>query len=81
MVDMGIRINPDFSMDGNGGGPSKFGVDEEEWLPYMKSSIPENIRINANKALPSYSQLQKVEVMDKPFEKTPKMSIKRFMYK
>ena len=36
---------------------------------------------DANKALPSYSQLQKVEVMDKPFEKTPKMSIKRFMYK
>ena len=45
------------------------------------ADIPENIRINANKALPSYSQLQKVEVMDKPFEKTPKMSIKRFMYK
>lgn len=45
------------------------------------ADIPENIRINANKALPSYSQLQKVEVVDKPFEKTPKMSIKRFMYK
>ena len=54
----------------------KAGLDDE-----TIADIPENIRINANKALPSYSQLQKVEVMDKPFEKTPKMSIKRFMYK
>ena len=54
----------------------KAGFDDE-----TIADIPENIRINANKALPSYSQLQKVEVVDKPFEKTPKMSIKRFMYK
>ena len=54
----------------------KAGLDEE-----TVSDLHETIRINANKALPSYSQLQKVEVVDKPFEKTPKMSIKRFMYK
>lgn len=54
----------------------KAGLDDE-----TIADIPESIRINANKALPSYSQLQKVEVVDKPFEKTPKMSIKRFMYK
>lgn len=35
----------------------------------------------ANKSLPSYSKLTKVEVVDEPFEKTPKMSIKRFLYK
>ncbi len=34
-----------------------------------------------NKAMPSYSKLNLVEYMDQPFEKTPKMSIKRFMYK
>ena len=45
------------------------------------SDLPERIRGNANRSLPSYSQLQKVETVDKPFEKTPKMSIKRFMYK
>ena len=45
------------------------------------ADIPEHIRINANKSLPSYSQIQKVETVDAPFEKTPKMSIKRFMYK
>lgn len=45
------------------------------------SDLPERIRVNANRSLPSYSLLQKVETVDKPFEKTPKMSIKRFMYK
>ena len=46
-----------------------------------KSNIPENIKIGANRELPSYSQLYKVEIVDRPFEKTPKMSIKRFLYK
>ena len=35
---------------------------------------------SVNKSLPVYSRLARVEVMDKPFEKTPKMSIKRFLY-
>ncbi len=34
-----------------------------------------------NKSLPLYSQISKVEIVDAPFEKTPKMSIKRFLYK
>ena len=34
-----------------------------------------------NKSMPSYSKLNIVEFMAEPFEKTPKMSIKRFMYK
>ncbi len=34
-----------------------------------------------NKLMPSYSKLNVVEYMEQPFEKTPKMSIKRFMYK
>ena len=33
-----------------------------------------------NKSMPAYSKINLVEVMDQPFEKTPKMSIKRFMY-
>lgn len=45
------------------------------------ADIPENVRVASNKSLPPYSQIQKVEVLDHPFEKTPKMSIKRFMYK
>ena len=46
-----------------------------------KAEIPENIRLGANRQLPNYSQIAKVELMDRPFEKTPKMSIRRFLYK
>ncbi|MBQ6178847.1 MAG: AMP-binding protein [Bacteroidales bacterium] len=45
------------------------------------ADLPERIRINSNKKLPNYSQLTKVEIQEAPFEKTPKMSIKRFLYK
>ena len=34
-----------------------------------------------NKSMPAYSKIGLVEIMAEPFEKTPKMSIKRFMYK
>ena len=34
-----------------------------------------------NVQMPAYSKLADVELVDTPFEKTPKMSIKRFMYK
>ena len=44
-------------------------------------SVPETIRSAANKSLPAYSQIAKVELVEKPFEKTPKMSIKRYLYK
>lgn len=46
-----------------------------------RAEIPENVRLGANRQLPSYSQIAKVEIMEKPFEKTPKMSIRRFLYK
>ena len=49
------------------------GVDLEE---YKKTTINE-----VNKSMPVYSKVGLVEIMDKPFEKTPKMSIKRFKYK
>ena len=45
------------------------------------ADLPERIRVNSNKKLPNYSQLTKVELQEQPFEKTPKMSIKRFLYK
>jgi len=34
-----------------------------------------------NKLIPGYSQVSDIEIKDEPFEKTPKKSIKRFMYK
>ncbi|MFB6342018.1 AMP-binding protein [Saccharicrinis sp. FJH62] len=40
----------------------------------------EEMRKEVNKSLPKYEQLQKVEIQKEEFEKTPKRSIKRFMY-
>jgi len=34
-----------------------------------------------NNLIPSYSKVSNIEVQEKPFEKTPKKSIKRFLYK
>ena len=48
-------------------------VNLEEYKNTMMTEI--------NKAMPAYSKVNLIEVMDQPFEKTPKMSIKRFMYK
>ncbi len=54
----------------------KAGLDEE-----AVSDIPESVRVNSNRVLPLYSQIAKVEIVAEPFIKTPKMSIKRFLYK
>ncbi|MGN0189510.1 MAG: AMP-binding protein [Candidatus Cryptobacteroides sp.] len=48
-------------------------TDFESLVPGMMTVV--------NKQLPSYSKITKFEVVDSPFEKTPKMSIKRFLYK
>ena len=40
-----------------------------------------NLMVEVNRSMPAYSKINIVEIMDQPFEKTPKMSIKRFMYK
>ena len=46
-----------------------------------RESCLKSILADVNKDLPSYSKLSKLEVRDEPFEKTPKMSIRRFLYK
>ena len=46
-----------------------------------RATIPGQIREAANKSLPAYSKIAKVEMMNEPFEKTPKKTIKRFLYK
>ena len=48
-------------------------VDVEEYKKTLMAEV--------NKSMPVYSKVNLVEVMEQPFEKTPKMSIKRFMYK
>ena len=44
-------------------------------------SIMEQNRKEINPNLPQYAQLFSIKVMDQEFEKTPKKSIKRFLYK
>ncbi len=43
-------------------------------------SIIEQIRLDTNKELPAYEQLAKLYIQPEEFEKTPKRSIKRYMY-
>ncbi|MDR0729315.1 MAG: AMP-binding protein, partial [Prevotellaceae bacterium] len=40
----------------------------------------EEIRLKVNEELPAYAQLARVEIRPEEFEKTPKKSIKRFLY-
>ena len=49
------------------------GVDVEAFKSELMATV--------NKSMPAYSKINIVEIMDEPFEKTPKMSIKRFKYK
>ena len=44
-------------------------------------AFKKDLMAEVNKSMPAYSKVNLVEIMDQPFEKTPKMSIKRFMYK
>lgn len=45
------------------------------------ADIPEKVRLDTNRLMPPFSRIAKVEVVLAPFEKTPKFSIKRFLYK
>ena len=46
----------------------------------LQKTMEENL-FALNASLPSYAKLTICELMDEPFAKTPKLSIKRFMYK
>lgn len=51
----------------------------QEW-DKLKAQMAENLQ-RLNKQLPSFSKVSDIEIVDKEFEKTPKKSIKRFLYK
>ena len=55
---------------------SEAGLDEEQ----LQKAMEENL-FALNAELPAYSKLTICEIRKEPFEKTPKLSIKRFMYK
>lgn len=62
-------VYPDFDQG------AKDGMDQKELMKYIKSTLPE-----INKEIPNYARLSKIEVMTEPFERTPKKSIKRYLY-
>ena len=43
--------------------------------------IANGIKLEVNSKVPGYSRLFKVEIMSEPFQKTPKLIVKRFMYR
>jgi len=45
------------------------------------TQLMEENRVAVNKSLPNYSQISSIELVAQEFEKTPKRSIKRFLYK
>lgn len=44
-ANIGIRINPDFSFCGNCGQPSKFGIDEEQAIEFIRNHDCKNVKI------------------------------------
>ncbi len=62
-------IYPDFQQG------AKDGMDQKAFVQYMRNTLPE-----LNKELPNYAKIKKIEVMSEDFERTPKKSIKRYLY-
>ena len=62
-------IYPDFQQG------EKDGMSQEAFVKYMEGTLGE-----LNQELPNYAKLKKIEVMSEDFERTPKKSIKRYLY-
>ena len=62
-------IYPDFAQG------EKDGMPQDTFVKYMEGTLAE-----LNKELPNYAKLKKIEVMSEDFERTPKKSIKRYLY-
>ena len=71
VVDRGARLVALIYMDSDKAKAE--GVDLEEYKKVIMTEV--------NKSMPAYSKVNVIEYMTEPFAKTPKMSIKRFMYK
>ena len=62
-------VYPDFPQG------AKDGMNQNEFIKYIESTLPD-----VNKQLPTYARLKKIEVISEAFERTPKKSIKRYLY-
>jgi long-chain acyl-CoA synthetase len=50
-------------------------MNQDAFIKYMEGTLND-----LNKELPNYAKLKKIEVMSEDFERTPKKSIKRYLY-
>ena len=62
-------IYPDFAQG------AKEGMSQKTFAKFIEDTLPE-----LNKELPNYARLKKIRVMTEDFERTPKKSIKRYLY-
>ena len=62
-------IFPDFP------GGAREGMNQEAFVKHVEGLLPE-----INKDLPNYAKLKRIKVMMEDFERTPKKSIKRYLY-
>jgi len=62
-------IYPDFQQG------ARDGMNQETFVKYIEGTLPE-----LNKELPNYAKIKRIEVMSEDFERTPKKSIKRYLY-
>ena len=54
---------------------AKDGMNQDAFIKYIEGTLSD-----LNKELPNYAKLKKIEVMSEDFERTPKKSIKRYLY-
>ena len=54
---------------------AKDGMNQDAFIKFIEGTLPE-----LNKELPNYAKIKKIEVMSEDFERTPKKSIKRYLY-
>ena len=62
-------IYPDFQQG------ARDGMNQAAFIKYIEDILPE-----LNKELPNYARLKRIKVMSEDFERTPKKSIKRYLY-
>ena len=62
-------IYPDFQQG------ARDGMNQDAFVRFIEGTLPE-----LNKELPNYARLKKIKVMSEDFERTPKKSIKRYLY-
>lgn len=55
-------------------------VEAEQLTSEALVKMMESNRISANKKLPKYSQISRIELVEEEFQKTPKKNIKRYLY-